>query len=264
MAELTKKFYGKNTNGNVYSCKLYTTTNEVGDNRLAISASLAGAQAYAKLGPISDSFATGIRVVKNGTTYAVLSQASVPYAKNSYTTAGTFTFTVPSGVTKLKLTIAGGGGGGGGGYYFYDSSGDSASSEIDNGGTGGTGELVTTTITVSPGTTYNITVGAGGAAGHGGSNNVSENVTNERATDGSNGGTSSFGSNTARAGGGGYEGAKISTNPWTGITTAENSASYSGGGAGGAGGKGSLNNCVGYAGTAGSSGWVYVEYGVGV
>lgn len=39
---------------------------------------------------------------------------SIPYNKNEYRTPGTYTFTVPAGVTSLKITVAGAGGGGGG------------------------------------------------------------------------------------------------------------------------------------------------------
>ena len=38
----------------------------------------------------------------------------VPYTKESYTTPGTYTFTVPEGVTNIRISTAGAGGGGGG------------------------------------------------------------------------------------------------------------------------------------------------------
>jgi hypothetical protein len=75
----------------------------------------------------------------------------------SYTTAGSYSYTVPSGVTSLQIVATGGGGGGGAG------------------GTGGHGAIVTTTITVSPGESLNLVVGGGGGQyrGGGGSSNVS-------------------------------------------------------------------------------------------
>jgi hypothetical protein len=67
--------------------------------------------------------------------------------------ASSTTWTAPAGVTKVRATVQGGGGGGA--YYFYDS-GSFAS--------GGPGGLITGYYTVTPGTTYTITVGTGGAA----------------------------------------------------------------------------------------------------
>jgi hypothetical protein len=78
------------------------------------------------------------------------------YPIASYTTPNSYTYTVPTGVTSLKIVATGGGGGGA------------------NGGTGGHGAIVTTTITVSPGESLNLVVGGGGQfRGGGGSSNLS-------------------------------------------------------------------------------------------
>jgi hypothetical protein len=103
----------------------------------------------------------------------------VPFA-----TAGSFPFVVPNGVTQIKATVTGGGGGGGGctpsGANFVSAAGGAA---------GGTAIGV---VTVTPGTTVTVTVGAGGAAG------LAANGW------GGNGGTSSFGAfMSATAGSGG-------------------------------------------------------------
>lgn len=69
------------------------------------------------------------------------------------TTSEYYTFTVPQGVTKLALEVAGGGGGGGG----WDSKA---------GGAGQSGEKVITTITgLTPGEVLKVYVGAGGVGG---------------------------------------------------------------------------------------------------
>lgn len=97
-------------------------------------------------------------------------------------TAGSFSFTVPSGITKLGVLMVGGGGGGAGlmsmssGYARYGFGGYS-------------GEINQFTMDVTPGAVISGVVGAGGA---GGSLDM-----------GSNGGTSSFGSYTATGGSGG-------------------------------------------------------------
>lgn len=77
-----------------------------------------------------------------------------PNGAISYTEPGTYTFTVPYGITSLIVTIVGGGGGGGG----YRGNGDGHS-----GGSGGSGgKYVNTPMAVSPGETLTIVVGAGG------------------------------------------------------------------------------------------------------
>ncbi len=75
-------------------------------------------------------------------------------------TAGTYTLTVPAGVTFFKFTINGAGGGGGGGY----TSGTAAS--------GGGGGTVSGTITIpssASATSFTVVVGGGGGGGAGSS-----------------------------------------------------------------------------------------------
>ncbi len=79
-------------------------------------------------------------------------QVSVPY-----TSHGTYTFTVPAGVTSVTVECWGAGGAGGGatsnGYY---------------GGAGGAGgAYASKVITVTPGNNYTVTVGQGGNGGTG-------------------------------------------------------------------------------------------------
>lgn len=70
-----------------------------------------------------------------------------------YLTAGTFTFTVPDGVTRIRARVVGGGGGAGG------------SAAAKSGGGGGAGGYSEDWITVTPGQVLTITVGANGAGG---------------------------------------------------------------------------------------------------
>jgi len=94
----------------------------------------------------------------------------------------TGTFTPPTGVTTVECLLVAGGGGSGGCR--------SGGSTDASGGAGG-GQVVKTFLTVVPGTSYTITIGAGGAGGASGAN------------DGSNGTNSSFGSLLICGGGGG-------------------------------------------------------------
>jgi hypothetical protein len=86
-----------------------------------------------------------------------------------YNSAGSLTFTPPTGVTMVRVTVIAGGGGGSGG-----------------GGTGGNGGIAIGAYTVTPGTGYAITVGAGGAgsAGTGGTGGSSSFSTLATATGG--------------------------------------------------------------------------------
>ena len=97
----------------------------------------------------------------------------------SFTTAGNATWTCPTGVTFVQVEAWGGGGGSGGAGAHYASTG---------GGAGGSYVKVTS-FAVTPGTVYQLTVGAGGTAGVGGAANSG--------TAGGMGGASYFGNTTA-------------------------------------------------------------------
>lgn len=80
---------------------------------------------------------------------------------------GNGTFTAPSGVTRVIVTLCGGGGGGGGANTLFA------------GGGGGAAQcIIAHAMVVSPGVGYTVTVGSGGAGGN--------------AADGSAGGNSTF------------------------------------------------------------------------
>ena len=91
----------------------------------------------------------------------------------------TGTFTIPAGVSKLKVTIVGGGGGGGGGAAGVEY----VSATFYGAGGGGGGTAIQFISSVTPGNTITVTVGSGGAGGGSGSG-------------GTTGGTSSIASGT--------------------------------------------------------------------
>jgi hypothetical protein len=97
-----------------------------------------------------------------------------------YASAGTNTFTVPAGVTKIMVEVWGGGGGGAGTNSGY----------AGGGGGGAYGKQI---LTVTAGNSYTVVVGAGGSAGAGGSV-------------GGNGGITSFGTGPLVSAGGGFGG----------------------------------------------------------
>lgn len=93
------------------------------------------------------------------------------------------TFTVPAGITKVKVTVVGGGGGAGGVVVNI-----CCASAISSGGGGG-GAAIEIISGLTPGGTVSVTVGAGGTAGSSGGGN------------GGAGGTSSFGAYCSATGG---------------------------------------------------------------
>lgn len=152
MATLNKKLYIQK--GSVQqNSLLYTTAVEAGNAYSYIVVD--GTQCYIPLVSTNDSRATNGRVKEHtGTEWAISVTGKPLYAKISYTTAGTYTWTCPVGVTTAKVTCAGGGGGG---SYIYNSK-SGAYVRYD----GADGELNTGTVSVAPNTTYSIVVGAGG------------------------------------------------------------------------------------------------------
>jgi MSHA biogenesis protein MshQ len=104
--------------------------------------------------------------------------------------SGSGTFTPPSGVTQIEYLVVAGGGGGGSLSSGGGPPGGGGGTSGGAGG-GGAGGMETGTMTVTPGDTINVDVGAGGTSGVGGS------------SPGGNGGDSELGSVTATGGGGG-------------------------------------------------------------
>lgn len=110
-----------------------------------------GAVTFTNSGVTSIVAGTGISI--SGATGAVTVTSTTSYAGPSaqvYTTAGSSTFTIPTGITKLKVTVVGGGGG---------SSYSTGCCTFGTGGSGGTSSVASGTQTIS---TISATGGAGG------------------------------------------------------------------------------------------------------
>lgn len=187
--------------------------------------------------------ATTVTILLTDTSCAVSTSTTGIYTVKSFTTVGSCTWTVPSGVTSVEyLVVAGGGGGGSGG--------------------GGAGGLLTNVggpaFTVSPSAILNITVGAGGTAGTGGSSggNGGDSVfATVTATGGGGGGGASAGVNGGSGGGGGYDRTGVPYS--TGVTGQGFGGGISGHGGYGAGGGG------GGAGGAGANAAIVHQGGAG-
>ena len=220
--------------------KLYTTQVEAGDTYSYIKVD--GVQAYIPLGAENDSRATMGRVKEHtGSQFAILTSGKPPYHKDSYTNAGTYTWTCPVGVTTARVTVAGGGGGG-----------LEIPGRVSNAfWRGGRGALNTQTIDVTPHVTYSVVVGGGGL----GEIHIAAFGPYTACTAG---GTSSFASISARGGDPAYSTDK-------GLTYDISGASYGDGGLGGfwdvTDRKDFWWATQGSIGKDGLTGWVNVEYG---
>jgi hypothetical protein len=147
------------------------------------------------------------------------------------------TWTAPSGVTSVNYLVVAGGGGG----------------YIAGGGAGG---LRTGTLSVTPGSTYTVTIGAGGGAGSNGNDSTFSSIT-------SLGGGNGFGSSGGSGGGGNYgNGAGGSGTSGQGNNGGTGST-RGGGGGGGAGSAGSAASGAENGGNGGSGSTVSSVLGGG-
>lgn len=108
MSILSQKLYitkGSST----AACNIYSTAAEAGDKALRVG------NGYVALKDVTDANATAGRVSINGVTYAIATQhtaaVSVPYTEQQWTKAGSYTFTVPDGITRVRVAVCGGGAG---------------------------------------------------------------------------------------------------------------------------------------------------------
>lgn len=105
MAELTKKLQVK-VSGTTTPCKIYSTAAEAGTSY--VRAKVDNVDAYIPLVAASDDRASKVHIGSK----CIATTGKPPYTEKSWTTAGTYTFTVPAGVTRIRVAVCGGGGGG--------------------------------------------------------------------------------------------------------------------------------------------------------
>ena len=143
----------------------------------------------------------------------------------SFSTVGTTSWTAPAGVTSIKYLVVAGGGGGG-----------SATTGVNMGGGGGAGGLLQGTLEVTPGSSYTVTIGSGGAANTNGGDSVLGTIT---ATGGGYGARNVVGSTAPSNGGSGGGASAYASNPGSGIAGQGFSGGTSAGSNTAAGGGGS-------------------------
>ena len=105
MSILSQKLYIKKGSSTA-ACNIYSTAAEAGDKALRVG------NGYVALKPITDANATAGRVSVGGVPYAIATKhESVPYTEKSWTVAGSHSFTVPAGITRIRVAVCGGGAG---------------------------------------------------------------------------------------------------------------------------------------------------------
>jgi hypothetical protein len=141
----------------------------------------------------------------NGTTWtsAALSIPAAYAGVNAQVFTANGTFTIPTGITRVKVTVVGGGGGSGGTF--------SACIPGISGGGGGGGTAIKWLTSLTPGNTLSVTVGAGGTAGAatpgnggaGGNSSVASGTQSITTITGNGGGASNSANQTISNGGAG-------------------------------------------------------------
>ena len=146
-------------------------------------------------------------------------------------TGSSGSWTVPDGVTTLKVTLIGAGGGGGGSAKL-------GSKQVNEGGGGGGGACTQFTMNVTPGQSISYSIGSGGLGGNGAKGTGSSIA----GTDGKDGDKTTFGSYYVNGGKGGIKGyttvnGGVDGDGGAGGSGGSSPSTIFSGGAGGAGGK---------------------------
>lgn len=197
MSILSKKLYVQKTGGTAVACNIYSTSAEAGDKALRVK--IDNTDGYIALKATDDANATGMRVKIGSVIYAVATKHEssggvvVPYTEKYWTEAGNHSFTVPTGVTRLRVAVCGGGDssafglkatGGRGGWRWGEGSGGEPNGIVSSGNSitdgflmsfdmtigtygrggqySGSGGYASQYMDVTAGQTYTITVGASG------------------------------------------------------------------------------------------------------
>lgn len=114
MSILSKKLYIKKGSSTA-ACNIYSTAAEASENALKVK--IDNTTGYVVLKKVDNTNATAARVSIGGVTYAIATKhesgggTAVPYTEKSWTEAGSHSFTVPAGITRIRVALCGGGAG---------------------------------------------------------------------------------------------------------------------------------------------------------
>ena len=113
MSILSQKLYIKKGSSTV-ACNIYSTSAEAGEKALKVNVD--GVNGYVALKSTDNTAATDMRVKIGDVVYAVATKhesggAAIPYTESHWTGAGSHSFTVPAGITRIRVAVCGGGAG---------------------------------------------------------------------------------------------------------------------------------------------------------
>ena len=235
---------------------------QIGSTAVTNATNATNATTAATVSTTVSSGATGTTQAAGDNTTKIATTAFVQTAIGSTGATGTRgqaftsngTFTIPTGVTAVKIIVVGGGGGGGSG-------GVSGCGFNSGSGGGGAGTAQSFLTGLTPGNTLSVTVGAAGAASASGGNSTVASGTQTISTITGGGGSAGGFGNTGGAGGT-ATGGTINSGGGAGDSSAflagdyptggtGGSSRYGGGGAGGFGGAGSAGSLYGGGGGGG-------------
>ena len=114
MGLLSKKLYVKKDGRQALACNIYSTSAEAGEKALKVNVD--GVNGYIALKSTDNTAATDMRVKIGDVVYAVATKhesggVSIPYTESYWTEAGSHSFTVPAGITRIRVAVCGGGAG---------------------------------------------------------------------------------------------------------------------------------------------------------
>lgn len=114
MGLLSKKLYVKKDGRQALACNIYSTSAEAGEKALKVNVD--GVNGYVALKSTDNTAATDMRVKIGDVVYAVATKhesggVSIPYTESYWTEAGSHSFTVPAGITRIRVAVCGGGAG---------------------------------------------------------------------------------------------------------------------------------------------------------
>lgn len=113
---------------------IYSTVNEAKPNYIQVYVDKA--LGYVPIVSGSHAYTGSLKVNINSTNYSLLTKAGQPYNYKIYNTPGTYTFTVPEYIFKVRVKVIGGGGGAG-----CSGRGSGSYHNTAQGGTGGTSKF---------------------------------------------------------------------------------------------------------------------------
>ena len=115
MGLLSKKLYVKKDGRQALACNIYSTSAEAGEKALKVNVD--GVNGYVALKSTDNTAATDMRVKIGDVVYAVAtkyesgSSITFPYTEKSWITADNYTFTIPNGISRIRVAVCGGGAG---------------------------------------------------------------------------------------------------------------------------------------------------------